>query len=264
MAEQAMKQIKSDLLTVATYNIHKGVQGLGPARRLEIHNLGLAIEQLDADIVCLQEVRKVHRREEKYFKNWPELPQAEFLAPQGYEAIYQTNATTRHGEHGNALLSRWPVVSHRHEDMSDHRFEQRGLLHVEIKVGELSGPFNERHQAPTIVHVIVVHLGLIPASRVRQVTQLHHYIAREVPEDAALLIAGDFNDWGTRVSRMMSTQQLHELAGAKYATFPSRLPIAQLDHVYARGLKLVGQSVPHGKVWRRMSDHLPLVAQFER
>jgi endonuclease/exonuclease/phosphatase (EEP) superfamily protein YafD len=93
---------------------------------------------------------------------------------------------------------------------------------------------------------------------------LHHYIAREVPEDAALLIAGDFNDWGTRVSRMMSTQQLHELAGAKYATFPSRLPIAQLDHVYARGLKLVGQSVPHGKVWRRMSDHLPLVAQFER
>ena len=25
-------------LRVATYNIHKGVQGLGPQRRLEIHN----------------------------------------------------------------------------------------------------------------------------------------------------------------------------------------------------------------------------------
>ncbi len=47
------------ILRVATYNIHKGVQeGLGPTRRLEIHNLGLAVEQLDADIVCLQEVRK--------------------------------------------------------------------------------------------------------------------------------------------------------------------------------------------------------------
>ena len=33
---------------VATYNIHKGVQGLGPARRLEIHNLGHAVEQFDA------------------------------------------------------------------------------------------------------------------------------------------------------------------------------------------------------------------------
>ncbi len=35
-------------LRVATYNIHKGVQGIGPTRRLEIHNLGHAIEQLDA------------------------------------------------------------------------------------------------------------------------------------------------------------------------------------------------------------------------
>ena len=35
-----------DVLRVATYNIHKGVQGVGPARRLEIHNLALAIETL--------------------------------------------------------------------------------------------------------------------------------------------------------------------------------------------------------------------------
>ena len=31
-------------LRIATYNIHKGVQGIGPTRRLEIHNLGHAIE----------------------------------------------------------------------------------------------------------------------------------------------------------------------------------------------------------------------------
>jgi endonuclease/exonuclease/phosphatase family metal-dependent hydrolase len=123
-----------DLLRVATYNIHKGVQGLGPLRRLEIHNLGHAVEQLDADIVCLQEVRKLHRREQHHFTRWPDLPQAEFLAPEGYQAVYRTNAFTRHGEHGNALLSRWEVVSHSHEDMSDHRFEQRGLLHVEVQV----------------------------------------------------------------------------------------------------------------------------------
>ena len=67
------------VLRVATYNIHKGVQGIGPVRRLEIHNIGHAIEQLDADLVCLQEVRKLHRREQRYFTRWPELPQAEFL-----------------------------------------------------------------------------------------------------------------------------------------------------------------------------------------
>lgn len=258
-----MKTEKTAFLKVATYNIHKGVQGLGPVRRLEIHNLGLAIEQLDADIVCLQEVRKVHRREEKYFKHWPDMPQAEFLAPPGYEAIYRTNAVTRHGEHGNALLSRWPVVSHRHEDISDHRFEQRGLLHVEVKVGEASSAQDQAAQTVN-VHVIVVHLGLIPASRIRQVEQLHKYIAREVPVEAPLLIAGDFNDWGQRITHMMQEQQLHEWPASSHATYPSRLPIAQLDHVYARGLKPVSQMVPHGKVWRQMSDHLPLVAQFDR
>ncbi len=262
-----MKIEKPAFLKVATYNIHKGVQGFGPARRLEIYNLGLAIEQLDADIVCLQEVRKVHRREEKYFRHWPEMPQAEFLAPPGYEAIYKTNAFTRHGEHGNALLSRWPVMSHRHVDISDHRFEQRGLLHVEIQVGEVGPKSEPKNQhadlLPLNVHVIVVHLGLIPASRVRQVQQLHQYIAREVPIDAPLLVAGDFNDWGNRITNMMRAQHLTEHEGTTHPTYPSRLPMVQLDHVYAKGLIPVSQMVPHGKIWQRMSDHLPLLAQFD-
>jgi endonuclease/exonuclease/phosphatase family metal-dependent hydrolase len=238
------------VLRVATYNIHKGVQGIGPVRRLEIHNLGHAVEQLDADIVCLQEVRKLHRREERYFTRWPELPQAEFLAPEGYQAVYQTNATTRHGEHGNALLSRWPVVSHGHEDMSDHRFEQRGLLHVQVQVQRRT------------VHVIVVHLGLIRASRVRQVEQLGRYVTREIPRRAPLLVAGDFNDWGGRLREPMSRLGLKDFVGDRVLTYPSRLPLAQLDFVYARGLKPVGLQVPKGRIWGQMSDHLPLIAEF--
>ena len=46
-----------EVLRVATYNIHKGVRGVGPRRRLEIHNLVLGIEALDADLVFLQEVQ---------------------------------------------------------------------------------------------------------------------------------------------------------------------------------------------------------------
>ena len=236
---------------VATYNIHKGVQGLGPARRLEIHNIGHAIEQLDADVVCLQEVRKGHRREEKYFKRWPDLPQAEFLAPEGYEAIYRTNAVTTHGEHGNALLSRWPVLMHQHEDMSDHRLEQRGLLHAQVQVQDRT------------VHMIVVHLGLIPASRIRQITQVLTFIEREIPADASVLVAGDFNDWGSRVGKMMQGAGLLEWVHSRSPTYPSRLPIVQLDHVYARGLRPSGVMVPHGRIWRQMSDHLPLVAEFQ-
>jgi len=180
-------------LRVATWNIHKGVQGLGPARRLEIHNIGHAVEQLDADIVCLQEVRRMNRREERYFAHWPALPQADYLAPEGYEAVYRTNATTRHGEHGNAMLSRWPVLSHQHRDISDHRFEQRGFLHTEVQVVD------------RVVHVIVVHLGLVPASRLRQTQALLDYIAGHIPSKAPVLVAGDFNigaqGWGDACPR---------------------------------------------------------------
>jgi endonuclease/exonuclease/phosphatase family metal-dependent hydrolase len=238
------------VLRVATYNIHKGVQGVGPGRRLEIHNIGHAVEQLDADIVCLQEVRKLHRREERYFVRWPELPQAEFLAPEGYQAVYRTNATTRHGEHGNALLSRWPVVSQGHEDMSDHRWEQRGLLHVVVEVSRRP------------IHVIVLHLGLIAGSRARQIEQLGQFIKREVPRREALIVAGDFNDWGSRLRPALNTFGLHDFAGDRLLTYPARMPLAQLDFVYARGLKPVGVEIPKGRIWWRMSDHLPLIAEF--
>jgi endonuclease/exonuclease/phosphatase family metal-dependent hydrolase len=238
-------------LRVATYNIHKGVQGVGPVRRLEIHNIGHAVEQLDADIVCLQEVRKLHRREERYFTRWPELPQAEFLAPEGYEAVYKTNATTRHGEHGNALLSRWPIVSHGHEDMSDHRFEQRGLLHVKVQVEKKA------------VNVIVLHLGLIAGSRLRQVEQLGRYLEREIPKREPLIVAGDLNDWGSKLRPAMNALGLKDFLGERLATYPARLPLAQLDYVYARGLKPVGVEIPKGRIWWRMSDHLPLIAEFK-
>ena len=126
----------SDVLRVATYNIHKGVRGVGPRKRLEIHNLGLGIEALDADLVCLQEVRLFEKRDATRFTRtvlgWPDQGQADFLAPDGYTAAYRTNCTTRHGEHGNALLSRWPIGDIGHHDVSDHRFEQRGLLHVPV------------------------------------------------------------------------------------------------------------------------------------
>jgi len=237
-------------IRVATYNIHKGVQGLGPSRRLEIHNLGHAVEQFDADIVCLQEVRKLNLREAKYFKHWPELPQAEYLAPEGYHAVYRTNATTKHGEHGNAMLSRWPVAGHQHEDISDHRFEQRGLLHSEVEV-----------QGHT-VHVVVVHLGLIRASRVRQLAQLARYIQREIAPDLPVVVAGDFNDWGAMLANPLGTVGLRSASLAALPTFPARAPMVQFDHVFVRGLVPVAQEVPRGRIWWRMSDHLPLIVDL--
>jgi endonuclease/exonuclease/phosphatase family metal-dependent hydrolase len=249
--------LAADVLRVATYNIHKGVRGVGPRKRLEIHNLGLGIEALDADLVFLQEVRHFHHREARQFQRtwfgWPEGGQAAFLAPEGYDVAYRSNAVSRDGEHGNALLSRWPIGDIGHHDVSDHRFEQRGLLHVPV------------HWNGTTVHAVVAHLGLMHASRVRQVQRLADFIQVHVPSRELLVVAGDFNDWGEKLDAPMRETGLTRARGtgpATRPTFPSRVPVFALDRIYVRGLACVSTFVPRGTAWARMSDHLPLVAEL--
>lgn len=253
-------QTLPQVLRVATYNIHKGVRGLGAGKRLEIHNIGLGVEALDADLVFLQEVRLFHDRDASRFDQtllgWPEEGQAEFLAPLGYHSAYCTNAFTRHGEHGNALLSRWRIGEQRHHDVSDHRFEQRGLLHVPVT-----------WQGST-VHAIVAHFGLIPVSRVRQAQRLAEYIAAEIPAGEAVVVAGDFNEWTERLDPILAEAGLLRARAPEGAlsdsrTFPSRLPLLTIDRVYCRGFRCLSTQVPRGPSWARMSDHLPLVAELE-
>ena len=192
----------------------------------------------------------MHRGMQRQFSRWPDMPQADFLAPEGYQAVYRTNAITRHGEHGNALLSRWPVLSHQHENISDHRFEQRGLLYGEVMLHDVR------------VHVIVLHLGLLRGSRLRQLAQLKFFIEREVPPDEPLIVAGDFNDWGQAVHRLMLDMKLQTFQPLRHPTFPARMPLIQLDFVYVRGMTPLGILVPKGKKWWRMSDHLPVIDEF--
>jgi len=248
-------------LRVATYNIHKGVRGMGPAKRLEIHNLGLAVEALDADIVCLQEVRRFNHQEARTFsptrfgvQSWPNMPQAEYLAPEGYEVAYRTNAVTRHGEHGNALLARWPIGHVGHHDVSDHRFEQRGLLHVPV------------HWRSIELHVVVVHLGLIHASRVRQAERVAQLVSEQIPAGAPVVVAGDFNDWNEKLDHILASAGLHRAGPgdqARVATYPSLIPVLALDRVYTRGMRCESVMVPKGSTWARLSDHLPLVVELD-
>ena len=109
---------------------------------------------------------------------------------------------------------------------------------------------------------LVAHFGLIPASRSRQAEQVCRFIAREVPPDMPLLVAGDFNDWGSRVDRVFHAAGLVAFKSPSAATYPSRMPLVQLDCVYARGLRPLRVEVPRGPIWGRMSDHLPLIAEF--
>src|SRR5690606_32903076 len=94
-------------------------------------------------------------------------------------------------------------------------------------------------------------------------------VASEVPPDAPLLIAGDFNDWRVRAS-----EALWQRAGLIDAfggvgkqglpprTFPSRCPLLRLDRIYTRHVRVESARVLTGRPWSHLSDHAPLVARI--
>ena len=186
---------------VATYNIHKGFSQFN--RRLMIHELRDHLRLLDADIIFLQEVQGQHRRHAARFEHWPDEPQYEFLAHEVWnDYAYGRNAVYDQGHHGNAILSRYPILSAENQDISTHNLESRGMLHCEIEVRGFKEP----------LHCVCLHLSLHERGRRHQVGALIERIHREVPDRAPLVVAGDFNDW-----RNFAGKRLAEALGLREA-----------------------------------------------
>jgi endonuclease/exonuclease/phosphatase family metal-dependent hydrolase len=212
---------------------------------------------VSADLVFLQEVLGDHRRHAQRVERWPAGPQYEFLADSIWpQFAYGRNAAFPGGHHGNAMLSKWPIVHQRNHDVSIQGPERRGLLHCRMRVPD----------AGTDLHAVCVHLGLRETHRERQLDLLCRLVEREVPADAPLIVAGDFNDWRLRAhDRLDGCAGLREVfvehAGRAARTFPARLPMLPLDRIYVRNVSAIRPRELPRLPWRRLSDHAPLAAE---
>jgi len=259
-------------LRVATYNIHKGVDSLG--LRSRINDIRLALHAIDADIVFLQEVQDRNERMARRSAEHPRSTQLDFLATSGYEfRAYGMNAIYPHGHHGNAILARHAISDFTNHDISDHLLEKRGMLHAQMRFGP---------DPRDAMHLICVHFGLIKRSRLRQASFVADFVEQEIPPQAPLIIAGDFNDWQRRVDtelrrRLGVFDVAHDAPPSRWlervmtwrpplqvaATFPSRAPWLTLDRIYVRGFRVLSMHVPRGRAWAQRSDHAPLIAELE-
>ena len=94
---------------VLTVNVHKGFTSFN--RRFMLHELREAVRQVSADLVFLQEVLGTHQRHAGRVTNFPQEPHYEFLADSIWtQYAYGRNAVYTDGHHGNALLSKFPIV----------------------------------------------------------------------------------------------------------------------------------------------------------
>ena len=244
-------------LHVATFNIHKGFSQFN--RRMMVHELRDRLRHLNPDIVFLQEVQGMHLGHAEQHENWPAAPQHEFLAEDVWQSsAYGSNVVYDHGHHGNAILSRFPILHSHNQDVTHLQFERRGMLHCRIAVPD--GP---------PVHCVCVHLSLFGRSRKKQMDALATYLEAAAGPEDPLIIAGDFNDWRNRASDHLA-QRLHLIevfggaAGQPVKSFPAALPVFRLDRIYLRGFNVERTEVHFGLPWSKISDHAALSAHLLR
>jgi len=239
-------------LRLLTVNIHKGYNAFN--RRFVLHELREAVRAVRSDLVFLQEVEGASGSAGAVDVG----AQYEFLADQIWpDHAYGRNAVAEGQDHGNAVLSRFPIVRSYNHDVSLPGAEPRGLLHC-VLVRPAGSPE---------LHVMCVHLGLSEVHRRHQLERLCETVHREVPADAPLVVAGDFNDWRSRADAMLAPCGLIEVFchthGRHARTFPARLPLLRLDRIYVRGLAAYRPLPMPRRPWAQLSDHAPLAVEIE-
>ena len=237
-------------LRIVTWNIHKGI---GTDRAYRLDRIMEVLARLEADVVCLQEVDQGVRRSDF------ECQRTRLLEALPYEhAALGLNVKVQDGMYGNLTLSRYPLEEVQNVDLTIPPKKRRSGLVTRILHGPGAGWL-----------VANVHLGLMHMERRIQAKRLLAHLLEREPIAQPLVIAGDWNEWTTRLVRNVMTDHGFTVAQCdvqerELRTWPSRRPMVALDKVLFRGpVRCCRVQRILDDVTRVASDHLPLVVDLE-
>ena len=218
-------------LRVATFNIRhgRGMDGV-----VNLPRTARAIERARADVIALQEVDRLTER-----SGGLDEP-AVLQELTGMWIGFWPTLEWETGSFGLALAARQEI---------DARFERldnlgMGRPHGAV-VGEISG-----------VAVVATHLSTHDEARRAEAT---HLLALVSALERPAVVAGDLNQAWRHLGAFRSMGFTGDRR--RRPTFPSWLPLRQIDHVLVSGALRVRRS---WTVRTLASDHLPLVAEVER
>lgn len=224
-------------LTIATYNIHGAV---GCDGKFAPERVAQVLQELNADIIALQEVPMGGSRTPNVLDILQKAT--------GYGAAEGPACDRPERRYGNAVLSRYPILSVRNIDLSFGSREPRAAVDADVNChGHL-------------LRVVATHLGLRVKERREQVRKL---LQRFDTDEMPVILLGDLNEWfvwGQSLRWLVS----HFQAVPAPKTFPSRYPLFPLDRIWIRPRhRLVHVEVHATPLARIASDHLPLIAHID-
>ena len=236
-----------------TYNVHRCV---GVDRRLDVGRIAAVIAEHEPDAVCLQELDVGRARTGM-------VDQAEAIAERLSMSFHFHAALKVEAEqYGDAILTPHPERLIRSGGLPTIRgvpgLEPRGALWAAIEFDGVS------------VNVINTHLGLVPREQRLQAAALlgEHWLGHPQCTGPTIL-TGDFNATSiTRpyqaLARRLSDCQRELGLKPSVKTFPSSFPAIRIDHCFTSPeIVVTGVTAPFSPLARMVSDHLPLIVDFE-
>jgi endonuclease/exonuclease/phosphatase family metal-dependent hydrolase len=232
-----------------TYNVHRclGYDGLCSPQRI-----ARVIAQYQPDVIALQELDVGRPR--SHLHDQPRVI-AEHL-----EMLFFFHPAFEVAEerYGDAILSRHPMHLVRSGALPARpNCERRGALWVAI----------EWHGHT--IHVLNTHLGLVTQERIAQIETLLGPEWLSDPRcEGPRIFCGDLNAWpGTRVygrvKSVLQDVQGRLVLGWPRNTFPARLPVVRIDHIFhSAEFQVRCVRAPRTRLTRTASDHLPLIADL--
>ena len=243
----AFSQEGARTFRVMTYNIHHGE---GIDGKLDLQRIAALVKQERADVVALQEVDRFVPR------SGNQDIAARLAELTGMRQVFGKNIDLNGGDYGNAVLSRFPILDHRHTRYHvSVSGEQRGLLEAVLKI--------QGHE----VLLLNTHLDFMKddVERLANVAEAFETLAASKPK-RPVIWCGDFNAPPQSPAYKAVLEQMVDcwpLAGAGPGfTIPVQFPAARIDYVFIEK----DSPLKPGKAWvplSKASDHLPVVVEFE-
>jgi endonuclease/exonuclease/phosphatase family metal-dependent hydrolase len=236
---------------IMTYNVHRCV---GTDGRLDVPRIAKVIASCRPDVVALQELDVGRARTGG-------VDQAHAIAQLlGMSFHFHPAFMVEEERYGDAILSVTPIRLVKAGPLPGSHavrgLEPRGALWVKLELGGAE------------LDVVNTHLGLIPHEQRAQADALlgAEWMGHADCTDPAILL-GDFNATPRHRAYQRLAARLRDAhrdrSGRRAATFPSRLPMLRIDHVFvSRSVRVTGVHALGGALARIASDHLPLVVDF--
>jgi endonuclease/exonuclease/phosphatase family metal-dependent hydrolase len=239
-------------IKVMTYNVQSC---FGRARESSPSAIAEAIALFNPDIIALQELDVGLSRTGK-------IDQARAIA-ENLKMNYHFSASLEieQGSYGNAMLSKYPqtLVKAQKLPVISHmmKVERRGALWTRVKL------------AGQDIQVLNTHLGLNRKEREAQIDELLGSEWLGHPEcRPPIIFCGDLNALPNsavvkKVLKILADAQVSHGNIRPSKTFPSKFPLVRIDYIFvSRDILVRNSVVPRGPRIRKVSDHLPLLAEI--